>query len=133
MVSVISHIARTLRGVRIVERRNHATMASAPFKHPEINRDAADVGFVVAGPLAELEGKRHAYWLGTWIWEQGRKIDRTLNWASEDEKQEKFADSIRPRKNQRIARHLFKQRKQGAVKGFDFFVKDLKLLLMDSE
>lgn len=46
---------------------------------------------------------------------------------------DKFANYIRPRKNKSIARHCFKQRKQGAEEGFDHFVKDLKLLLIDCE
>ncbi|ROL46656.1 hypothetical protein DPX16_12549 [Anabarilius grahami] len=46
---------------------------------------------------------------------------------------DKFANYIRPRKNKRIARHRFKERKQGVTEGFDHFVKDLRLLLMDCE
>lgn len=46
---------------------------------------------------------------------------------------EKFAGYIRPRKNKRIARHRFKQRKQGATESFDNFLKDLRLLLIDCE
>ncbi|CAJ1066454.1 Transposon Ty3-G Gag-Pol poly [Xyrichtys novacula] len=127
-----------------------ATMASAAFEHPKIDWEAADlyqkferfrshVDFVFAGPLSELEPKQRAGWLGTWIGEQGREINRTLNWADDGEKQDpvkvlnKIAGYIRPRKNKRIARHCFKQRKQGATEGFDHFVKDLKLLLMDCE
>ena len=125
-------------------------MASAAFEHPKIDWEAADlyqeferfrshVDFVFAGPLSELEAKQRAGWLGTWIGEQGREIYRTLNWTDDAEKQDpvkvldKFANYIRPRKNKRIARHRFKQRKQGATEGFDHFVKDLKLLLMDCE
>ena len=125
-------------------------MASAAFEHPKIDWEAADlyqeferfrshVDFVFAGPLSELEAKQRAGWLGTWIGEQGREIYRTLNWTDDAEKQDpvkvldKFAGYIRPRKNKRIARHRFKQRKQGATEGFDHFVKDLKLLLMDCE
>lgn len=62
-----------------------------------------------------------------------RNLQNVKNWANEDERQEKFADYIRPRKNKRIARYCFKQRKQGATEGFDTFVKDLKLLLMDCQ
>ena len=46
---------------------------------------------------------------------------------------DKFANYIRPRKNKRMARHSFKQRKQGATESFDHFLKDLRLLLMDCE
>ena len=33
----------------------------------------------------------------------------------------------------RIARHRFKQRKQGPTESFDNFLKDLRLILMDCE
>ena len=59
-------------------------------------------------------------------WQDGEKHDpvKVLD---------KFATYIRPRKNKRIARHRFKQRKQGTTESFDHFVKDLKLLLLDCE
>ena len=34
-----------------------------------------------------------------------------------------FADYVRPRKNKRIARHRFKQRKEGSQELFDNFAK----------
>lgn len=46
---------------------------------------------------------------------------------------DKFAKYIRLRMNKRIARHRFKQRKQGATDSFDHFLKDLKLMLMECE
>ena len=96
------------------------------------------MSFVFDGPLLELEAKRKAGWLGTWIVEQGREIYKTLTWADGEKENpvtvlDKFANYVRPRKNKRIARHRFKQRKQGATEGFDHFLKDLKLLLMDCE
>lgn len=77
-----------------------------------------------------------AGWLGTWNSEQGREIYKTLHWG-EGEKDapskvlDKFTNFKSPRKNKRIARHCFKQRKHGVMEGFDHFVKDLRLLLMD--
>ncbi len=46
---------------------------------------------------------------------------------------DKFASYIRQRKNKRIARHRFKQRKQGTAESFDHFVKDLRLIPIDCE
>ncbi|KAG7522845.1 hypothetical protein JOB18_001506 [Solea senegalensis] len=119
------------------------------FDHPRIDWDAADLykeferfrchmSFVFDGPLSALEAKQKAGWLGTWIGEQGREIYKTLTWAEGEREDptkvlDKFANYIRPRKNKRIARHRFKQRKQGATESFDRFLKDLKLLLMDCE
>ncbi|KAK0143702.1 hypothetical protein N1851_008363 [Merluccius polli] len=119
------------------------------FEHPRIDWDAADlykeferfrshVSFVFDGPLSELEAKQQAGWLGTWIGEQGREIYKTLTWADGEKENparvlDKFANYVRPRKNKRIARHRFKQRKQGATESFDRFLKDLRLLLMDCE
>ena len=119
------------------------------FDHPKIDWDAADlyqefqrfsshVSFVFAGPLAALESKQKAGWIGTWIGEQGREIYKTLAWADGEKEDpvkvlDKFAAYIRPRKNKRIARHRFKQRKQGATESFDHFLKDLRLLLLDCE
>lgn len=82
--------------------------------------------------------KQRAGSLGTWIGEQEREIYKTLAWADggkEDPEKvlDKFANYIRPRKNKRIARHRFKQSKQGASESLDHFVKDLKLLLVDCE
>lgn len=144
-----THYISLFHGVRNESRTTHATMAFSAFEHPKIDWDAADlyqeferfrshVDFVFDGPLSELEAKQRAGWLGTWIGEQGREIYRTLNWE-DGEKQDpvkvwdNFANDITPRKNKRIERHRFKQRKQGAEEGFDHFVKDLKLLLMDCE
>lgn len=124
-------------------------MATPPFEHPRIDWDAADlyqefsrfrshVAFVFDGPLSELSGKQQAGWLGMWIGEQGREIYKTLTWADGDKEDpekvlDKFEAYVRPRKNKRIARHRFKQRKQGTSEGFDNFVKDLRILLMDCE
>jgi hypothetical protein len=36
-------------------------------------------------------------------------------------------------KNKRIARHRFKQRKQGQTESFDNFLQDVRLILMDCE
>lgn len=122
-------------------------MATSQFEHPKFDWEAADlyqefdrfrshVTFVFDGPLSELTAKQQAGWLGTWIGGQGREIYKTLNWA-EGEKEDpekvldKFEKYIRPRKNKRIARHRFKQRKQDVSESFDNFVKDLRLLLMD--
>ncbi|KAL0153751.1 hypothetical protein M9458_050972 [Cirrhinus mrigala] len=124
-------------------------MASSQFEHPKIDWDAADlyqeferfrshVMFVFDGPLSELAAKQQAGWLGTWLGEQGREVYKTFTWA-EGEKEDpskvldKFASYIRPRKNKRIARHRFKQRKQGQTESFDNFLKDLRLILMDCE
>lgn len=90
--------------------------------HQEYERFRWHVGFVFAGPLAALEAKQKAGWLGTWTGKQGREIYKTLEWAN----------------SEKVARHQFKfkqfkQRKQGATESFDRFVKDLKLLLMDCE
>lgn len=104
--------------------------------YQEFERFQSHVTFVFDGPLLEQTAKERAGWLGTWIGEQGREIYKTLHWG-EGEKDDlckvldKFANYIRPRKNKRIARHHFKQRKQGVTEGFDHFVKDLRLLLMD--
>lgn len=46
---------------------------------------------------------------------------------------DKFAGYIRPRKNKRVARHRFKQKRQGPNESFDKFVEDLGLMLMDCE
>lgn len=124
-------------------------MATSQFEHPKIDGDAPDlyeeferfrshVTFVFDGPLSELEAKQRAGWLGTWIGEQGREIYKTLNWADGEKGDpvkvlDKFAGYIRPRKKKRIARHRFKQRKQGSTESFDNFVKDLRLILMDCE
>lgn len=124
-------------------------MMASSFEHPKIDWDASDlyleferfrshVGFVLAGPLSDLEANQHAGWLGTWIGEQGREIYKTLEWADGEKEDpevvlDKFAAYVRPRKNKRIARHRFKQRKQGASEGFDNFVKDLRIMLMDCE
>lgn len=119
------------------------------FEHPKIDWDAADlyqefqrfrshVSFVFAGPLTALVSRQKAGWIGTWIGEQGREIYKTLEWADGEKDDpvkvlDKFAGYIRPRKNKRIARHRFKQRKQGTTETFDHFVKDLRLLLLDCE
>ena len=119
------------------------------FEHPKIDWDASDlyqeferfrshVTFVFDGPLSAIAAKRQAGWLGTWIGEQGREVYKMLAWG-EGEKEDpakvldKFANYIRPRKNKRIARHRFKQRKQGPTESFDNFLKDLRLILMDCE
>ena len=47
--------------------------------------------------------------------------------------EKKFEDYIRPRKNERIARHCFKLRKQTSEESFDNVVKDIGLLLLDCE
>ena len=124
-------------------------MATPQFEHPRIDWDATDLykefdrfrshaTFVFDGPLSGLEAKQKAGWLGTWIGEQGREVYKTLEWADGEKGDptkvlDKFESYIRPRKNKRIARHRFKQRKQGASESFNHFVKDLKLLLMDCE
>uniref|UniRef100_A0A3B1K366 Gypsy retrotransposon integrase-like protein 1 n=1 Tax=Astyanax mexicanus TaxID=7994 RepID=A0A3B1K366_ASTMX len=124
-------------------------MSAPQFEHPKIDWDSADlyqeferfrshVTFVFDGPLSELTAKQRAGWLGTWIGEQGREIYKTLEWGDGEKEDpfkvlDKFSSYIRPRKNKRIARHRFKQRKQGASESFDHFVKDLRLLLMDCE
>lgn len=47
---------------------------------------------------------------------------------------DKFTNHIRFRKkNNGIARHWFKQKKQGAMESFDYFVKELRLFLIDCE
>lgn len=66
------------------------------------------------------------------------EIYKALTWADGERANativlDKFANYIRPRKNKRIARHRFKQRKQSATESFDHFLKDLRLLLMDCE
>ena len=104
----------------------------------KFERFRSHVSFVFDGPLSELEAKQKAGWLGTWIGEQGREIYKTLTWADGEKEDpatvlDKFASYIRPRKNKRIARHRFKQRKQGATESFDRFLKELRLLLMDCE
>ena len=121
-------------------------MASSQFEHPKIDWDASDlyqefsrfrshVTFVFEGPRSDLAPKQQAGWLGTWIGEQGRE---TLPWE-DGEKQDpskvldKFANYIRPRKNKRIARHRFKQRKQVPTESFDNFLQDVRLILMDCE
>jgi hypothetical protein len=125
-------------------------MASPNFEHPRIEWDSPDlyqeftrfeshVGFVFAGPLTGLNGAQKSGWLGTWVGEQGREIYKTFQWAAEDDKKDPekvlkhFETYVRPRKNKRIARHRFKQRKQTSSESFDNFVKDLRLVLMDCE
>ncbi|KAL7395306.1 hypothetical protein ABVT39_014186 [Epinephelus coioides] len=124
-------------------------MASSQFEHPKIDWEALNlyqeferfkshVMFVFDGPLSELTAKQRAGWLGTWLGEQGREIYKTLNWADGGKKRIlprywiSLQATIRPRKNKRIARLRFKQRKQGSSESFDNFVKDLRLTLMDS-
>lgn len=125
------------------------SMASSQFDHTKIDWDALDlyqeferfrshVTFVFEGPLSELTAKQRAGWLGTWISEQGREVYKTFSWAEGERDDpfkvlDKFASYIRPRKNKRIDRHRFKQRKQGTAESFDHFVKDLRLILMDCE
>ena len=122
-------------------------MAFSQFEHPKIDWEALDlyqeferfrhhVTFVFGGPFSDLLAKQQAGWLGTWIGEQGREIYKTLAWTDGEKEDsckvlDKFANYIRPRKNKRIARHLFKLRKQGP--SFDHFVKDLRFILMDCE
>lgn len=74
-------------------------MATPQFEHPKIDWDAADLyqdfdrfsrshtTFVFDGPLSELTAKQQAGWLGTWIGEQGREVNKTLEWA-EGEKED---------------------------------------------
>lgn len=124
-------------------------MASSQFEYPNIDWDASDlyqeferfrshVTFVLDGPLSDLTAKQQAGWLGTWIGKQGREVYKTLTWA-EGEKEDpskvldKFANYIRRHKNKRVARHRFKQRKQGPTESFDNFAKDLRIILMDCE
>lgn len=124
-------------------------MALSQFEHPSIDWDASDlyqeferfrshVTFILDGPLSDLTAKQQAGWLGTWIGKQGREVYKTMIWT-EGEKEDpskvldKFANYIRPHKNKRVARHRFKQRKQGSTESFDNFVKDLRLILMDCE
>lgn len=96
------------------------------------------MSFVFDGPLSELEAKWKAGWLGTWIVEQGREIYKMLTWAVGEKEDpvkvlNKFANYLSLRKNKRITRHCFKQRKQGATESYDHFLKDPKLMLMDCE
>lgn len=140
----------TLHGVRKLSSTVSTCVAmTMQFEHPKIDWDAADlyqefqrfrshVSFVFAGPLSALVSRQKAGWIGTWIGEQGREIYKTLEWADGEKDDpvkvlDKFAGYIRPRKNKRIARHRFKQRKQGTTETFDHFVKDLRLLLLDCE
>lgn len=119
------------------------------FEHPSIDWGAPDlykefarfrdyVGFVFSGPLADLNPKQQAGWLGTWIGSQGREIYRTLQWK-EGEKEDpekvlkKFAEYVRPRKNKRIARHNLKQRRQAQNESFDKFLTELRLIIMDCD
>ncbi len=99
--------------------------------YQEFERFRSHVSFIFDGPFSELTAKKQAGWLGMWIGEQGREIYKTLNWADGEKEDpvkvlDKFASYIRPRKNKRIARHHFKQRKQGPTESFDNFVKDLR-------
>ncbi|XP_031436483.1 uncharacterized protein LOC105909398 [Clupea harengus] len=139
----------TLSGIHYMVSENCTKMALSQFEHPKIDWDASDlyqeferfrshVTFVFDGPLSDLVAKRQAGWLGTWIGEKGREVYKALVWG-EGEKEDpakvldKFANYIRPRKNKRIARHRFKQRKQGPTESFDKFLKDLRLILMNCE
>ncbi|KAK0156522.1 Apoptosis-stimulating of p53 protein 1 [Merluccius polli] len=104
----------------------------------EFSRFRSHVTFVFDGPLSNLSAKQQAGWLGTWIGEQGREVYKTLAWGDGEKEDpdkvlDKFANYIRPRKNKRIARHRFKQRKQGPTESFDNFLKDLRVILMDCE
>lgn len=109
------------------------------FDHPKIDWDASDLykeferfrshtSFVFDGPLSGITAKQQAGWLGTWVGEQGREVYKTLAWEDGDKKDpvkvlDKFANYIRPRKNKRIGRHRFKQRKQGPTESFDNSLK----------
>ena len=124
-------------------------MSQIPFDHPQIDWDSQDlyqefsrfrnhVGFVFDGPLSKLKAEEKAGWLGTWIGLQGREIYKTLHWEEGEKANpvkvlDKLEAYVRPRKNKRIARHKLKLRKQSTGESFDNFVKDLRLILMDSE
>ena len=119
------------------------------FEHPSIDWGASDlykeftrfkdhVGFVFNGPLSDLENKKQAGWLGTWIGQAGREIYRTFTWEAGESEDPvkvlaKFEAYIRPRKNKRIARHNLKQRRQTQAESFDKFLTDLRLIIMDCD
>ena len=69
------------------------------FDHPSIDWGAPDlykefmrfkdhIGFVFSGPLSDIDKKKQAGWLGTWIGPQGREIYRAFQWADETDKQD---------------------------------------------
>lgn len=112
---------------------------SSPELFQEFQRFRNHCSFVFQGPLSATTDKEKAGWLGTWIGAEGREIYKTLPWASnaEKEKPDKVLDRlekyVQPRKNNRVARHKLRMRKQDGDESFDKFVKDLRILMMDCD
>ena len=106
--------------------------------YSEYQRFKQHVEFTCQGPLAGTNPKVLAGWMGMWLGQEGREVFKTLQWDDgemEDHAKiiEKFQDYISPQKNKRVARFKAQQRKQKEGETFDFFIKDLKLLVMDCE
>lgn len=97
--------------------------------------ESRDTAFVFDGPLSELSVHQKADWLGTRIDRRGKGVNKMPDWA-EGEKEDptkdldKFASYTRKTEKKK---HCLKQKKQGKSKSFDYFVKDLRLLLMACE
>ena len=109
-------------------------MAFPNFEYLTIDWHAADlfgeftrfrdhVQFMFAGLLSELNPKRKAGWLGTWIGTHGCEVYKMFTWE-ETEKDDAykildhFETYVRPRKNKRIARHRLEQQKQKSEETF---------------
>ena len=73
-----------------------------------------------------------------WISQEGREIHKTLQWAEGVKRiplkvYSKRENYVSPRRNKRVARFRFHQRKQKDGESFDGLLKDLRLLALDCD
>ncbi|XP_052242487.1 uncharacterized protein K02A2.6-like [Dreissena polymorpha] len=106
--------------------------------YPEFQRFKQHVEFTFRGPLASINAKQKAGWLGKWINQQGRELYKTFTFLEGEADDttivlKKIEDYVRPRQNKRVSRLRAHQRKQLDGESFDNFTKDLRLLVMDCE